>query len=215
MPPSLLLPRWRRLGRGPTVFVVGPACHGPLLYNRARAQAGIRPSDTALIQKICPSRPCSRQISASLHVCAKTIPRRTREDQIDKDFRPILLDFILKTNKVKPGRLEYNRWITAPPTPYWLPNTSALWMHLLILDGQFSENRKAVKAAQLTPGVGAQRESLLASQAYLLFTHPSQSVGDSPLFSQLVLLNIARSAIQTNSLVKSVGLISSTLIKCH
>lgn len=115
MPPSLLLPRWRRLGRGPTVFVVGPACHGPLLYNRARAQAGIRPSDTALIQKICPSRPCSRQIFASLHVCAKTIPRRTREDQIDKDFRPILSDFILKTNKVKPGRLEYNRWMTPHP----------------------------------------------------------------------------------------------------
>lgn len=66
-------------------------------------------------------------------------------------------------------------------------------------DGQFSENRKAVKAAQLTPGVRAQRESLLASQAYLLFTHPPQAVGDSSVFHQRVLLNMAGSEMQTKT----------------
>lgn len=96
-------------------------------------------------------------------------------------FQTNTLKFYIK-NKQDKARKAGIQSLDGCPSPLWRPNTSALWMHLLILDGQFSENRKAVKAAQLTPGVGAQRESLLASQAYLLFTHPSQSVGASPVF---------------------------------
>lgn len=208
-------PRWRRLGLGPTVFVVGPACHGPLLCNHAHAQTGLWPSDTALIQKICPNHLASlvQQTNLCILACAcKNNPTLDKEGPDWKGFQASTLRFYIKTNKINPGRLKFNQWTTAPP---WLPNISMFWTHLLILDGQFSENRKAVKAAQLTPGVRAQRESLLVSQAYLLFTHPFQSVWNSPVFYQLVLLNMAESARQINLWVKSVGLISSTQIKCH
>lgn len=98
------LPRWRRLGLDPTVFVVCPACHGPLLSNHAHAQTEIWPSDTALIQKICPNHLASlvQQTNLCILVCAcKNNPTLDKERPDWKGFQASTLRFYIKNKQNK------------------------------------------------------------------------------------------------------------------
>lgn len=132
-----------------------------------------------------------------------------------KGFQGQYLRFYIKNkqNKAEEARIQsLHDWLKPPPPPYptpphptppRLPNTSAFWTHLLLCDGQFSENRKAVEAAQLTPGSQSTKGEPVSEPSLSPIHSPTQPLTHPPTHPPTPALEERRFAISPTAAFKS------------